>query len=334
MSAEHRDLALRRIDAIRRWHSEEPDYSSDQAAEDAGVSLSRFYRLAREWENPDRRTLSSLGLGTAGRPHARRRARTKSSRLVFDRALEFVSEDPRDEKSVSRLVNELRNALSPEIENIPGTASLRATIVEARRRRDIEDEVGVDVAFDISAVGMRDERGDLHRIAVCIDRGTGLIFGAALAAGKTARKCYAPVAADALARVMHSLTENIPWSDRFERCEFIVLIDTDKAWKDELTSEFPRLGVQPSNSPRRFGRYIRKHVGDGIGTIRLLPTLTISGEAAETSAPKRRFSVREAEARLRSEVDAHNRRVLQRLGEPARAIRPELMRFLEYVSGG
>lgn len=332
LSDDDRGLALKRIRAIARWHAEEADYTPSQAAEDAGVSLSRFYRLAREWEDPDRRSLSKLGLGTTGR-RRKKRTRTKGTRLVFDKATELVEADPRDEKSVSQLIGELRSAVKPEVENVPGVASLRSTIVEARRKRDIKDEVGVDLAFDISAVALRNEKGGVHRVGLCVDRGTGLILGASLAPADTAPKCYALVATDALRRLSAPTREAIPWAKRFDRCEFVIMVEKDKAWRDELSDKFPGLSVQPSDRRRRFGRYIRKHVGDGIGKIRLLPTLTLSGTASENSAPKRKFSIREAEAHLAIEVDGHNGRTLERLKRGGHSVNPEMIRFLEHVAG-
>lgn len=332
LSNDHRELALKRISAIARWHAEEADYTPLQAANDAGVSLSRFYRLARDWEDPEQRSLSKLGLGATGR-RRKKRARTKGSHLVFHKATELVEADPDDEKSVSRLIDELKSALAPEVENVPGSASLRSTIVEARRKRDIKDEAGVDLAFDLSAVALRDEKDGVHRVAVCIDRGTGLILGASLAPADTARESYAPVANDALQRLGAPNSEAIPWANRFDRCEFVIMVEADKAWKEVLAQKFPTLHVQPSDRRRRFGRYIRKHVGDGIGKIRLLPTLTLSGTAAENSAPKRRFSAREAEAHLAIEVDGHNGRTLEKLTREGHSINPEMIRFLEYIAG-
>ena len=215
---------------------------------------------------------------------------------------------------------------------MPGVASLRSTIVEARRKRDIKDEVGVDLAFDISAVALRNENGGVHRIAVCIDRGTGLIISASLAPVDTAPKCYALVAKDALQRLNAPTKEAIPWARRFDRCEFVIIVEKDKAWKDELSDKFPGLSVQPSDRRRRFGRYIPKHGGDGIGKIRLLPTLTLSGTAAENSAPKRKFSIREAEAHLAIEVDGHNGRTLERLKTGGHSVNPEMVRFLEHIA--
>ena len=66
---------------------------------------------------------------------------------------------------------------------------------------DSADTVGVDVAFDLSACAMLDEGGDLYVLAALIDRGTGMILGAALPTGRTARACFPPVAADALSRI-------------------------------------------------------------------------------------------------------------------------------------
>lgn len=332
LSDDHRNLALKRIGAITRWHAEEADYTPSQAADDAGVSLSRFYRLARDWEDSDSRSLSKLGLGATGR-RRKKRARTKGTRLVFDKAMELVVADADDEKSVSQLIDELRSAVKPGVENVPGVASLRSTIVEARRKRDIKDEAGVDLAFDISAVALRNEKGGVHRVGVCVDRGTGLILGASLAPADTARECYALVASNALQRLNAPTKNAIPWAKRFDRCEFVIMVDKDRAWKDELSHRFPGLSVQPSDRRRRFGRYIRKHVGNGIGKIRLLPTLTLSGTAAENSAPKRRFSAREAEAHLEIEVNGHNGRTLERLKTEGHPVNPNMIRFLEHIAG-
>lgn len=332
LSDADREQALTRIEAIIRWQREEPGYDAKQAAEDADMSLSRFYRVARAWED-EHRSLARLGLATVRTRARRKRTRSKASRIVFDRAIELVSADPKDEKSVTQLIEDLRAALSNEME-MPGPAVLRSMIIEARRRRDIEDEVGVDLALDVSAIAMRDDHDGLYRVGVCIDRGTGLILGAALVEGTNARECYAPVAVDALNRLVSGTSEKIPWSARFERCEFVLLAEEDAAWQEWLSKACPGLNVQPSDRSRRFGRYIRQHVGDGIGKLRLLPTLTLSGTAAETSAPKRRFSIREAEARLTIEVVGHNERTLDRLGGTTAPLPPGLRRFLEYVAEG
>lgn len=334
LSDEHRTQAFRRIRAINRWQREEPGYAAKQAAEDAGLSLSRFYRVAREWEDSENRSLARLGLGTVRTGPRRKRSRSKASRLAFDRAGELVSADPKDEKSVTQLIEELTAALSSEIEAMPGSASLRSTIVEARRRRDTKDEVGVDLALDVSAIAMRTEHDDLYRVGVCIDRGTGMILGAAIVETANARESYAPVAADALEMIASNSSDGIPWSSQFQRCEFVLLADEDAAWQKDLSKACHGLNLQPSDRSGRFGRYIRQHVGDGIGKLRLLPTLTLSGTAAETSAPKRRYSDREAAARLGIEVAAHNDRILSRLKRSTVPLPPSLRRFLEYVAGG
>jgi len=206
-------------------------------------------------------------------------------------------------------------------------------VVEARRRRDASDRVGLDIAFDTCACAMRDSEGDVYRITVCIDRGTGVVLGGALADPRRTVVSCAAAARDVLIRSGAASPDRYPWV-RMERCEFVIGTELagGGAWEAELDGRVPGIGVKASNRPRRFGRYVREHVGIAIGALRVLPTLTISGSASERSAPIRRFETSEAEARLALEIGRHNAGVMSRLATPVGPVPPRTVEFLEFMA--
>ena len=331
LSEEKRAIAVNRVAAFADWLDPAIAITAKDAAKKADLSLSRFYRMARDWEDEDGRSLSALGLDIK---RARRTAGSKAAnkKIAFETALRLVKEDAEDQRSVTDLVGELSRMLAQELPLVPGKASLRSTVVEARRHRDAADTVGVDVAFDLSACAMLDEAGELYVLAVLIDRGTGLILGAALPDGTSARECFPPVAANAINRIDGGVMSALPWTPRSQRCEIVSTSEDDTAWVRTISASVPGMNVQPADQPKRFGSYIRRHVGEGIGALRLLPTLTWAGPPAETSAPKRRYGREQATARLAIEVEAHNAVVVQRLGEPERAVPQELLQLLRSVA--
>lgn len=332
LSEKKRSIALERIAAFADWLDPAIAISAEEAAERANLSLSRFYRMARDWEDADARSLVGLGLGVK-RPRKTTGSKAAGQKIAFEAALRLVEADPQDQRSVTDLVGELASALAHELPSVPGIASLRSTVVEARRRRDSTDTVGVDVAFDLSACAMLDEGGELYVLAALIDRGTGIILGAALPDGTSARACFPPVAADALGRIDAAMGSMLPWAPHSQSCEIVSFDDEDAAWVHHISAAVPGVNVQPAVQPRRFGRYIRRHVGEGVGNLRLLPTLTWSGTPAETSAPKRRYGPEQAAARLAIEVDAHNALVADRLGGSERSVPQGLLRLLRSVVG-
>lgn len=332
LSEKKRLIALERIAAFADWLDPAIAISAEEAAERANLSLSRFYRMARDWEDADARSLVGLGLGVK-RPRKTTGSKAAGQKIAFEAALRLVEADPQDQRSVTDLVGELARALAHELPSVPGIASLRSTVVEARRRRDSTDTVGVDVAFDLSACAMLDEGGELYVLAALIDRGTGIILGAALPDGTSARACFPPVAADALGRIDTAMGSMLPWAPHSQSCEIVSFDDEDAAWVHHISAAVPSVNVQPAVQPRRFGRYIRRHVGEGVGNLRLLPTLTWSGTPAETSAPKRRYGPEQAAARLAIEVDAHNALVADRLGGSERSVPQGLLRLLRSVVG-
>lgn len=332
LSQDGRAVAMERTAAFNDWLDPAIAISAEEAAARARLSLSRFYRMARDWEHVEARSLSILGLGVK-RPRKSTGSKTAARRIAFRAALRLVEADPLDQRSVTDLMGELASKLARELPSVPGAASLRSTVVEARRRRDSADVVGVDVAFDLSACAMLDESGELYVLAALLDRGTGFILGAALPNGVSARACFPPVASEALARIGSETSRMLPWASRSESCEIASFDDEDVQWVRDVSAAVPGVNVQPAAQPKRFGSYIRRHVGGGVGGLRLLPTLTWSGTPAETSAPKRRYGSVQAAARLAIEVDAHNARVVERLGHPQRSIPQGLLRVLRSVAG-
>lgn len=332
LSGEKRDLALRRVRAFSEFLDPSVAASAEQCADLADLSLSRFYRMAREWEDERSRTLTNLGLGLKAPRSVGHSGARRQRKMVFETALRLVRRDPDDRKSVTALVGELSRQLSERLAEIPGDASLRSTVVEARRRRDLADTVGVDVAFDMSACAMRDEMGDLYVVGALVDRGTGIILGAALPTGDSAREFYRPVAADALARIEAPMGAALPWSARSESCEIVPRSESDLKWIGRLSASVSGMNVQPAGRPDRLGRYLRLHVGPGIGKLRLLPRMTTSRKVADTSAPKRLFGRPQAEARLAMEVDSHNSRLSDAVGSSDAAIPSALLQLVQAVA--
>lgn len=336
MTPEQRKLTLRRILALEKWQGDRGDWTVDDAAKAAKLSRSRFYRIAMEWEDEESRSLRLLGVQASAPRRRSSRYGEELKAAAMEAAARLVALNKPGSTSVSSLCEQLRNVLSQKFKEVPGNATLRTIILEARRQANLADTVGSDLAFDVCACSIADPEHRPHRIFVCIDRGTGIILGTAVGDPADSRAGHRAAAEDAMRWIASSQAEAIPWAERIARFEFVIGTDLapSRSWEAMARASLGGINVNGSNRPRRFGRYLKEHLGVSIGRIRLLPSLTLGGEAAPASLTRESFNSNEAKARLDLEVADHNRLTLGRLQTSPAPVPESVLRVLHYVAHG
>jgi hypothetical protein len=316
-----RDEALKRARAMTRWHDDRGEWTADDAARAAGVSRNRFYALAASWENEAERSLANLGVGAQA---PRRRRSTFDADLLENlkaSARAIVAREGSEGASVSVLAQELESTMRDDARKKPGTAVLRAMIVEARRHHQMHGGIGTDLAFDLCACQLSDEAGQPYVLFACIDRGTGFVLAYGFGDPTDSLMRHQALAAEVLERRGPDGDEKLPWTKQTERVELVVGLDRKPfmMWADAIRDDLGKDGkinLQPSIRPRRYGRYLREHFGAAIGRIRLLPASTRNpsdGKSA-TILTKERYSLEDALVRIGLEITDHNEAVLAKLG--------------------
>ncbi len=318
-----RPTAVRRAVALTRWHDHRRDWTVDDAARAAGLAKNRFYVLAAGWEDETGRSLARLGVA-AEAPRRRRSFDEALLEKLRAAAVAILSRSGADDLSISTMATELAQSIPANAKKKPGTAVLRAMLVEARRLHRMHGGIGTDLGFDLCACQLADEEGRPYVLFVCIDRGTGFVlaFGFGDPAQSLAR--HRALAAEVLANWEGGNQRRLPWTPQTERVEMVVGLDRVpfNAWAEAIRAELElgsKVNLQPSIAPRRFGRYIRKHFGTAVGRIRLLPASTRDPSKATSVSvlTKERYSLADAIARVGLEIADHNDAVLDRLGKPA-----------------
>jgi len=334
LSPDQRNLALKRLYAISRWHGERAGWTADDAARAAKLSRSRFYRIAMQWEDVEQRSLRLLGVKASAPRKRRSRYRGELLEAASAEAARLVAEDRGAPRATSELVRQLAVWLRHRFTDVPGDASLRTIVIEARRQAEMSQEVGADIAFDVCACSISAGVGRPYKLFTCLDRGTGLILGFELSDTAPSLMGHRNAARDALFR-LGSDTEPVPWADCLARVEFVIGADLAefRDWEANLRSRLLGINVQGSNNPRRFGRYLKEHVGTAIGRVRLLPSLTLGGTASVTSLTREIYSLTEALARVELEVLDHNRDVGKRLSKRPSEPPAQTIRALRIIAG-
>lgn len=326
MGEAERATALRRIEAFASWGRGELDI--DAAAAAAGLSRSRFYRLAAEWRAAP--SLSALGVGAAG---GRRRSRLDPA--AVNRLQSVVPEIVRMNvgASVSRLVS-LMVAKAAVTEGLPGAISLRAIVEAELRRVAATGEAGHVLRFDCSAVGLPQADSRPFTLFACIDAGTGLVLGSAMGQRPDAVAGYAAAARDARARI-DALSSRLHWAPRLTRIELVAGVDVaaSAALIAGLDAAGVRANSQLATAPKRYGRYMRAAFGSRLGAVAITPSRTEEGPAMPDNGDMTPWSLAEASEAMRVAVDRHNDGVVARARDEPVGREPEdLERALAVLS--
>ena len=325
MPQAQRAKALQRISALDRFSSGDGEITAEAAAADAGVTLSRFYQIARLWR--DQRSLASLGSYAAAR-RPRQRYKPEITNALQAVVARVVSNNP--SASIAGMAQLLAKESGLPENQLPSRNTLRLFIERELRRRAEAGAAGYEVLFDCSATSLFRPDGLAHTIFIIIDAGTRLILGHAVGEVRSSRAGYGAAASNALIRITQLADEGSIWAPRLGRSELVPGDDREAvaklaaALKNKIGGSAPQL----LTSVRPYGRYIRKHLGLKLGPIRLLPART--GRPADASkVADRSFDTIDAHARLELEVAVHNAAVLENLSIDAATGPPDdLMRLL------
>ncbi len=333
-----REDAVRRAVALTRWHDDRGDWTAGDAARAAGVTTNRFYALSSIWEDEDNRSLAVLGVA-AEAPRRRRSAFDEGLlEQLRHHAQLLVSQKGADDRSISALATELSDLIPPETRKKPGTAVLRAMLVEARRQHRMHGAIGTDLGFDLSACQLADEEGRPHVLFVCIDRGTGFVLAYGFGDPSDSLSRHRALAAEAMDTWGGDGSPRLPWGPRTERVEMVVGMDRVpfKAWTEDIRSDLEggsKVNLQATITPRRFGRYLREHFGTSVGRVRLLPSSTRDPAEGSSSSilTSERYAVEDAYARVGLEIMDHNDAILSKLADRV-SMPPPIRSLLERLA--
>ena len=273
LSPTRRDLALRRIDAIRQW--QEGALKIDEASAQAKVSISRFYRLAASWR--DHPSLASLAVFRGSGASARTR-KTKGEAINALQAVVAKVVRAHGDANVSQLVRRMVEESGLDIADMPSPMMLRRIVETEVRRTQAVGQAGYELRFDCSALSAPQANRRPWIMYAILDKGTRLILGIGVADSAVALAGYRAAAREAL-EMLDSLPP-LEWATRLTQIEI-------KSGADKLAtaSLIERLNsavaahVQHADSDSRFGRYIKALVGDRFGPFALTPARTLTGEA-------------------------------------------------------
>lgn len=199
LSPQARRTALVRLHQILRWRR--APHGSKGALErflrGTGVGRDRFYELARNFSATA--SVASLGVGLPGARTGllpdRRTSRIEADRLRVERLLrEILAKDP--SVSTGTMIAAVRGldlSRQPSVSTIyKWTAAVRARL----RGNGLGSPLAALVAVDAE-----DGRGSRHELALVVDRGTGLVAGAAVATGRDALDAFVLAMRDGAARL-------------------------------------------------------------------------------------------------------------------------------------
>lgn len=328
MTVSQRSKAASRIKAFVGWHAGE--ISLNDALTLADLSKSRFYRLAAGWR--DAPGLDAIGAfaGTAGG--------VKSSRLEPDvvNALQaIVAEVVRFNQgaSVSQLASLMVQRAGVPEDQLPSQLRLRKFVEDEQRRVSATGMAGHGIKFDCTAIDIPQADRRPYVMFACIDTGTRILLGVAVSETALAVKGYSLAAADALDRISNELN-GLPWTDRVARIEITAGVDLDPS-ADLVRSIGDQIGalVQLASSPKRFGRYLRESVGDGIGRIRFTPARTLDGEAVPNTKDMTPWTFENAQGAVKEMARAYNAAILATFENTAsKPVPGELVLALRHVA--
>lgn len=331
MPAKRRENALRRINALRRWGNSQGEITAAEAANEAGVVVSRFYGLASAWQ--DSPSLHSVG--TLAKRPGRKGPRLNGE--VVNRIQSVLPRIVKAEKKsegpikVSALVARL--AAEPELRDVelPHVNTLRSMVQRELRRARAEDQVGLRPGFDAIACDLLREDGTPFIIFGVIDRTSRIVLGFSLGDLVDSRAAFARAANDALERIQ-SAGASLPWADRTDRIDVIVGEDIEQ-W-ESLRADYLAAPIGPEfvlvTSDGRYGRYFRLIAGGKLGNMKIWQKRTATGATIEGG---RSYTSADAAAAIEAEIARHNEEVLREStaqGEARPA--PQTVRMLDFIA--
>lgn len=307
MSIERRGKAMRRMNALRRWDGGNGGITAVKAAADAGVGLTRFFEMAKAWEAG----ASLAALGTFAKSSRRLDPREVALRMIVAGVL-----GPHPIGSVRQLARELGEAHILSGGERVGDSMLRRVVEFELRRRDAEGRLGNDVQFDCAACSILRADDTPYTLFAVLDRGSQLLLGAAIGDVEDSRAGYAEASVDAQRRLAAYEFRGLPWAERVVRMELVAGLDADR-WADlrmRMAVGGVSAPVEPSTRPGRFGRYLRRAVGQRLGLVDMWYGRTVADDRAlKISDRSPRLGEADAKAFLAAQVDAHNADRIARL---------------------
>ncbi|HEX8554580.1 MAG TPA: hypothetical protein VF695_07730 [Sphingomonas sp.] len=292
---------MQRLKTLERWQDGEGDLPPAQAAADAGVSLNRFFEMAKAWR--DDRSLRALGT------FAKSSRRTDPREIALQQIVaKVIGKWPTG--SVRQMAMDLGQAFEDAGGGKVGLSMLRRVVEDELRRREVEGQLGNEIQFDCSACSLLRPDDTPYTLFVVLDRGSQLLLGAALGDVSDSPTGYAAAARDALRRIDAGSFEGLPWVDAVARMALVAGLDADRwmSLQSDMASAGVKAPVQPSTSPKRFGRYLKPAVGDRLGRLDIWYGRTVPDDARAPKVAERslRLEVADADAFLAVQLDEHD----------------------------
>lgn len=301
MSTDRKAKAMQRMKTLAAWNDGNGDLTATRAAADAGVSLNRWFEMAKTWRT--NRSLSSLGT------FAKSSRRTDPRETALQEIVgTVIGKFPTG--SVRQMAMDLGEVFEASSGETVGLSLLRRVVENELRRRDVEQQVGNEIQFDCAACSLLRPDESPYTVFAVIDRGSQFLLGAGLGDVRESEAGYASAARNALRRIGSDHFGGLPWVARVARMELVAGMDADR-WVG-LQRTMQQAGVeapvQPSTAPRRFGRYLKPAVGERLGRLdmwygRTVPDKTRAPKISERSP---RLDLGDAEAFLALQIEDHN----------------------------
>jgi hypothetical protein len=331
MPEPRRVTALQRIKVLDQYCAEPGEITAQRAAMDAGVTLSRFYQMARIW--PEKRLLSSLGTyALVTKPRAGLKPHQKSALQAVVK--QVVEAEANQGDSIAALARKLGQASKLPADDVPSKNTLRVFIESEQRRLRETSLAGREILFDLSATSLPRGDGLPHVVFLVIDGGTSLILGHAIGLAEESAAGYRTAAGVCLSHIPAVLQGKNIWSEKMERSRIVPGADASDI--GAISSKIAlRMGdVSPKlTAVDAQGEYIRHHLGLRLGYVRLFPSRTILTEASANEIKGVELDTATAFARVSVAVAEHNATLVEALELDGDADPPgELMRLLEMMA--
>jgi hypothetical protein len=324
MSPSNREMALKRIDVLKRWEKRSFPTAAD-AANELGLKIARFYDLAARWKAGDRRLFT---VGTFVKGQSERKGRFDAKLMnELQSALPGIVER-NEHLPVIQQVRLLLTAVDPKGRKLPGENTLREMVDREHRRRLTRRQAGTEPAFDFIGSGLWRESGGQHLIYAVIDRTSSLILGVAVGTFEESRSYYAAAAADALVWFASSEASGVAWAGVTERIDVVPAADVD--WWRELDRDAAPVTCGLADGTKSPGRYFRACVGPKLGRLKLSALATATQGRDGVDAVDEDIAL----LQVKVEVAAHNAAVkaeMTAVGDSRPA--PTTVAAMAWVSG-
>ena len=318
MTPENRKLALSRAGALNRWQHERAEWTAGEAAEAAGLKLSRFYDMAATWERAGK---SLFNLGLSAKPQGDRKPRFDPGLLNELQGIVAKAAAGKSKMPISAIVEQMTAEIDAGDRVMPSVNTLRNIAARELRRLKAEGQVGTRPGLDVLGTGMFDAEGRHLLLFAVIDRTSKLIMGWSIGFLDDSWTAYAAAARDAVQRIEAVGDGSMPWAPDVGRVD--VVVGDDLAQWRKVKAEWPTTGsgveLELVTAPRRFGRYFKSTTGLRIGRLQLVPPIATKAVRDAFTGPG--LDVKEAKVRVDVEIAKYNGEILDRLlseveGEP------------------